>query len=331
MNKIIWIIFFIAVSVICSCKNSGKILLPGISGEAGELVIVMNKNKWEAGPGKSLKNIFQKEQVALPQAEPLFDIINIPHSSLSDIFKTHRNIIIAKISSDNKDAQVRIKRNHWAESQLFMHISAPDDSSFVREVRNNRYKILNYFLDIERQRIIKNYKKFEESGITNLLKKNHKLSLIFPKGFRLDVDSSDFVWITRETPDIIQGVLIYHYDYSDTNSFSRDYLIHKRDSFLRINVPGPNPNSFMTTEVEYDYPHFKEIYINDVYTAEIRGLWRVEPRTVGMGGPFVSFSRPDTIRNRIVTVEGYVYAPKFDKRNYIRQIEGILYTMKFVD
>ncbi len=50
-----------------------------------------------------------------------------------------------------------------------------------------------------------------------------------------------------------------------------------------------------------------------------------------MGGPFISLSTFDKERNRIVTVEGFVYAPKFDKRNYLRQVEAILYTLDFVN
>jgi len=322
-------LLFILLSVF-SCKNSTDIL-PGSSGKAGELVIVMNKDKWDTGPGMCLKSIFRKEQVALPQSEPLFNVVNIPHSSLSDIFKTHRNILVTKISSEYKKPELRVKQDHWAENQLYMQITAPDDSSFVRIVRENKNKVKNYFLDIERQRLIVNYKKFEEHSITGKLKSNHNVYILFPKGFKLDVDIPGFVWLSRETPDISQGVLIYYYDQTDTNSLSRDNLVHTRDSILKKNVPGPSPDSYMTTEVEYDYPHYSEIYINDVYTAEIRGLWRVEPRTVGMGGPFVSFSRLDKKRNRVVTVEGYVYAPKYDKRNYLRQLEAILFTMKIAD
>jgi hypothetical protein len=32
----------------------------------------------------------------------------------------------------------------------------------------------------------------------------------------------------------------------------------------------------------------------------------------------------DEARGRLVTLEGYAYAPYFDKRPYIREVEGIL-------
>ena len=46
-----------------------------------------------------------------------------------------------------------------------------------------------------------------------------------------------------------------------------------------------------------------------------------------MGGPFVSHSRVDTETNRVVVVEGFVYAPEKLKRGLIRRLEGSLYTL----
>ena len=47
-----------------------------------------------------------------------------------------------------------------------------------------------------------------------------------------------------------------------------------------------------------------------------------------MGGPFVSHSRVDAETNRVVVVEGFVYAPEKMKRGLMRRLEGSLYTMQ---
>ena len=47
-----------------------------------------------------------------------------------------------------------------------------------------------------------------------------------------------------------------------------------------------------------------------------------------MGGPFVSHARVDERNNRVVVVEGFVYAPETDKRNFIRRVESALYTLR---
>ena len=76
-------------------------------------------------------------------------------------------------------------------------------------------------------------------------------------------------------------------------------------------------------------PEYREFMKGGRYYAELRGLWRLEGDF--MGGPFVSLSTVDEVRNRIVTVEGYVYSPKKDKRNFLRQVEAILYTLDFIN
>lgn len=67
--------------------------------------------------------------------------------------------------------------------------------------------------------------------------------------------------------------------------------------------------------------------LNGNYTVEIRGLWRVEGDF--MGGPFVSLSSLDLARKRVVTAEGFLYSPKYDKRDYLRQLEAVIYSLTF--
>jgi alpha-D-ribose 1-methylphosphonate 5-triphosphate synthase subunit PhnG len=47
-----------------------------------------------------------------------------------------------------------------------------------------------------------------------------------------------------------------------------------------------------------------------------------------MGGPYVSLAVLDVANQRVIVGYGYVYAPNKDKRNFIRQIEAMLYSMK---
>jgi hypothetical protein len=47
-----------------------------------------------------------------------------------------------------------------------------------------------------------------------------------------------------------------------------------------------------------------------------------------MGGPFLSHSFLSEDGSEIITMDAFVYAPKYDKRNYLRQVEAILYSFK---
>jgi hypothetical protein len=48
-----------------------------------------------------------------------------------------------------------------------------------------------------------------------------------------------------------------------------------------------------------------------------------------MGGPYISLAELDATNQRVVVAFGYVYAPSKDKRNLLRQVEAMIYSMKF--
>ena len=101
--------------------------------------------------------------------------------------------------------------------------------------------------------------------------------------------------------------------------------IAMRDSVMKTNMPGENDGSYMSTVVVYS-PEFKEVTVRGKYCAELRGLW--ETKGDMMGGPFVSRSFVDEVTQRVITVEGFVYAPQLDKRNMMRQLEAYISTAK---
>ena len=47
-----------------------------------------------------------------------------------------------------------------------------------------------------------------------------------------------------------------------------------------------------------------------------------------MGGPFISHTRLDELHNRLITIEGFVFAPGRDKRNLLRQVEAMVYSVQ---
>jgi hypothetical protein len=147
-------------------------------------------------------------------------------------------------------------------------------------------------------------------------------------GYQLAVDSNDFIWISHELTDLTQAVLIYYYDYTDTNTFTPAYLSLKRNEFTRKYVPGPSRGSYMTIEPAYPVI-FSEYSRDNQYWAEIRGLWRLENGF--MGGPFINLTTLDQNRNRVISIDAFVYAPSLDKRNYVRELEAILQTFRITD
>lgn len=325
------VLIIIGITLFTLSCNQGKVrkdLLPGVSGKAGEVLIVMDKSHWDTEPGIAFRNLLLEDTPGLPQSEPLFNPMDIPRKSFSEMFRIHRNIIITNISNTVEKPGIQVDYNKWARSQLVITMVAPNRQTFMELYDNNSQKILSLLLKAEKDRISDNYKKYEERNVIEKLENRTGVHLTIPKAYTYDLDTNNFVWLSLETPEISQGIFVYYYEYKDTSDFSANSLINKRNEILKLYVAGEGKGTYMTTELEV-FPHYRSFNLNGKYTTELRGLWKVEGDF--MGGPFLSISQVDEKRNRIVTVEGYVYAPKFNKREYIRQLEAILYSLEFVD
>jgi hypothetical protein len=61
--------------------------------------------------------------------------------------------------------------------------------------------------------------------------------------------------------------------------------------------------------------------------AEVRGLWDVYNDY--MGGPFVAHAFYSQDGKDIIVLLSFVYAPRYDKRQYLRQVESILYSFEW--
>lgn len=318
-------IFFTIVIFFSSCFSRTETLKPKVSGNAGEVLIVMPERNWSSEPGGTFREILTTDIEGLPQPEPLFSLVHVIPDQFAKIFNSHRNIILVSIGPENEKDKISVQQDIWSTPQIVINIKAGSEEACQELLKKNSDYLVDRINRAEQERVLINYRKFMEAGIVHSLKKNHHISLVIPKGYRLDVDSTNFVWLASETPTSSQGILIYFYPYTDENTFTPEYLVEKRDRFLKKYVPGPNPNTWMATE-DLLPPSFNEFELDGKYYSEIRGLWKLQNGF--MGGPFVSLSTVDELRKRVVTVEGFVYAPSEKKREYLRQVESILYTLK---
>jgi len=330
MKNSLLIIFICSILIaLSSCgrtEDGNKRSLPSVTGKASELVVVIDKNQWNS-IGNEFEKTFRKEFPFLPQPEPAFDLVHIPYSAFSNIFKTHRNLVMTKFLKESKP-KILVKKDVYSYPQLVVTIIAPDTASMKKLIIKERNRLMAIFTQKEKSRIIKNYTKYKDRGIRKAVKKRFNIDLMIPKGYSIDVDSSNFIWLAHETSEISQAVLVYSYDYKDTSDFSLDSLISKRNQFCKKYVPASREGSYMTTEHTV-LPLKRAFMKNDLYVAEVRGLWRAHKDF--MGGPFINYSIIDNENSKIVCIEGFVFAPNKKKRNYMRQLEAILSTVKIAE
>ena len=332
--RLLLVLFILGGTFSCKKTANSNNLLPPISGKAGEVVLVMSDNLFDGSLGDSIKSVLQKEEIALPQsgmqgAEPIFDLVQIPPVAFSNVFRSHRNIINLKLNPDLDKAVIKVDHNYWAFQQLYIRMEAPNKEAMAELIYNKDDFIASTIRTAEIDRAIYLNRKYENTELHRSLLANHDVITYFPKGYTALVDSSNFVWIQHDPRDMIQGVLIWDYPYEDENQTEYAPLLSIHDEILRKNVPGRAEGSYMAIEFEQAPVHSKTFNYNDHFVREIKGLWKMENGF--MGGPFVSWTFVDESRNRLVTAFGFVYAPKYEKRNHIRKVESLLRTIDFED
>jgi len=331
MNKLI-LYFAVFIGIFSSCATDSEPYVPASSGTPGHILIIMENQKWKYDPGKTVREMLNQTYEILPQDEPIFDYSHVPPEVYSDLLNKSRNILIAKISVNVKKPEVLISKNVHAKPQMIITVKAKNNEQFIELIKKNADKIVYSLTKAERNRLISVYsKKFLEKKIHKKLKDKHHINLAVPQGYTLDVDSGNFVWLSRETPRSSQGILIWDYPYTDTLQLIPEKLLAKRDSICKLHVPGPADSTYMTTEYIID-PYVNEFLSDKKYAVLIKGLWKITGKKgIFMGGPFVEITVVDEKRGRLITADGYVYGGRKKKRELMRQIEAVLFTLKIAD
>ena len=309
----------------CKHKERGA-LLPNVSGKAGEIVVVIDKDNWEGNIGTELRGILAEDCPYLAQREPLFSLANVPPGSFNNMFKMHRNILILNINPQNQKEGMMYKRDQWAHPQSLAQINAFTEEGALAVLAEAKEQLPEFFEQAERDRIIANSILYEELTLRNPVEKLTGGILHFPSGYKLRKATDDFVWIADEKQYTNQTVLLYRYPVPSEAPFELENIIAKRNEIMQANVPGMFDGTFMTTSTAVE-PQTRSLKYHGIDFMETRGFWEVEGDF--MGGPFVSHSFYSPDGKDIIVLEAFVYAPKYDKRLYLRQVESILYSFEW--
>lgn len=316
---------FCAVS--CNDNKKRKALLPNISGKPGEIIVVINKAEWEGSLGTVLRDSLTVDFPFLPQREPMYELVNVALGGFTNMFQIHRNIIAINISSDVTEPGVIYRNDMWAAPQCVIKINAPTEEVAVELFKENCEKIKAVLEQAERSRVIANAKRYEERSLAPVVTAMVGGSPHFPSGYKLKKKTDDFIWITYSTQFTDQNILIYKYPVEEgKDMMSPANLLDATSRMMMENIPGMFENTYMiispiiTPSVQY-----KKYGVHEF--AELRGLWEVHNDY--MGGPFVSHVFYNPNGQDMVMLQAFVYAPKYDKKNYLKQIESVLYSFEW--
>ena len=320
-------IFLLLFVLLTGCSSGGGgSLLPQGTGNAYEAVVVLDRNLWNSKAGSAIRDELRASIPGLPQPEVAFKISEVYPQVFNGLLRYAKNIMVVNIDPASFTmVSLKYDQNLWAQNQMILSLNAPDEDSVVEYLNRRSGVVVDFFTRAEMNRAIRLLEKTYSSSMSNKLFDKYEIRLNLPTDMTSYRDTTDFFWVSNNANTGLTNVVVYTFPFTDSDTFTIDYLINKRDSVLKENLPGSFPNSYMATEVRGDI-FYEPITLHGKYCGVMRGLWKM----VGdmMGGPFVSHVRLDEKNNRIVVVEGFVYAPETEKRNLMRRIEAALYTLR---
>lgn len=326
-NRVYTIILAIVAIAMVSCKDTGG-YQPNVSGGAFEVLLVIDEDVYRTPGGKAMFDVLNDPVPHLPQPEPMFKMSRLQTSMFDNLLKTTRNIVFVQIDSTKfTTPKIHLSRNRWAKTQAIADVVAPNTSELQTLLENDGHHIQEYFVKAERERMMAYYKSNMNKEAALKANKIFGCNIAVPTSLNKYETGENFLWMTNgNIAGVRQDIIIYSVPYISENQLTHEAILARRDSVLKVNVSGGIEGSYMGTEMRYEPPTTEFINHRKAWAAETRGLWKMF-KGESMGGPFVSLTRIDELNQRIVTVEGFVFAPGKDKRNALRQMDAMVYSL----
>lgn len=330
-------------------------MLPPASGGPGEMIVVMDSSQWNQVLGREIKQTFAAEVPGLPRQERMFKLNQVDPGNVNGILKQVRNLLFV-VTLDNrsmdsrriqsyftKESLEKIKQNddlfvftaenEFSRGQQVMYLFGRSEGELIEHIRENREDLQNFFNNAERARLVQSlFKGKKMQGLTDILKKEHECTMFLPVGFELVLNEPGFVWFRQMNPQNDKNIFVSYVPYRSEKMFNHERLIQLRDSIAKEQLFGDpeKPNTHLVTELEVPYiPVMTErVTFNGKYAMQMKGLWRTNNKS--MGGPFISYAFVDENLDRFYYIEGFVYSPGVNQREYIRELDVILHTFETI-
>ncbi|TYA74147.1 DUF4837 family protein [Seonamhaeicola marinus] len=322
--------------LVFSCKdNKGKApakFLQDSSGNINHVSVILENDLWNGRIGDAIRDVLTKPIYGLPQDEPMFTLSQIPPQVFSGFVTKNRTILKIEMG---KDANIEFKEDQYAKPQKVVVLSGKSREDIIGLIKENADKITEIFRNTEiaeRQRqMAKSPHKFEQ------IKEKLGLTMAFSSIYEIAKERDNFFWFRKNITTGHSHFMIYDlpYDAIKRNDSTIVQIIKIRDSLGKqyfkgrldgnVNADGTKISSYMITEDAYT-PFHGETIIDNKPAFETKGIW--ELTNDFMGGAFVNYTIEDKVNKRWVGVEGFVFAPSVEKRNYMLELEAIIKSIK---
>ncbi|MCL2290502.1 MAG: DUF4837 family protein [Bacteroidetes bacterium] len=309
-----------------SCKKGGiKIKVDNFSnGKAGEVILVIDKKYASDDVRNYIEEILTQPQPAFNQIEPMFDLLHFENKDFTAYFQRHRSIVQFDINPNFSSNTFRIEENVWARPQVHIHLRGYSMDSLLIFFKQHENEIIDALYDNDLKRVQYFASGRNDAYIEQRIVDKFGIHITVPNTYSIAREEEDFIWLLFRTVRNDRFIIIYKTPGTD---LSRRGLIDARNEKTKAYIPGAVFGAYPIVAEVYQFPLYRDnVKIGAITGTELRGLW--ESVNDKMGGPFYEFSFIDRAGENVISVGGFVYAPEEEKRNYLREVEAIVKSVR---
>lgn len=327
--------------------------LPKANGTTGKILVSIDNSLWNG----EIETIFNEKFSDTAQGpyihyEPVFEYQQEDPSTINRIRKKNRNFlrIILETGKAYEETEVIVKKDYKAQGQLYIIFRDSDQQRLTDFLSKELPTYIALFNIEEDERLVAKYNLNRNISFDNTAKEKFGVSISIPQAAKFIANKDSIIYAldkrvdekTKNNPKTgakggtywsQKGIMIWESPNENESSFSPITVLSLRDSVLKANVKGTVVDSYMATEFAASHkPKIQFTDLNGNKTMIIEGLWKHDGNVAASGGgPFIQYSIVHPTRKTIVHISTHVFAPRFNKREYIRQIRAMLNTITLVD
>ena len=313
---VIYVVFFLQ-----SCEDNKVVYKPESSARINSITVVVDNDSWNNTIGDKIRNLYADEYEGLPQIEERFTLKQMPYEAFSGFSRSSRNIIFINKKSN---PEFFFEVDKYARPQIYLEIKGNSIKSILEQIDKSKKEAINKFTNGEieesKRRILKSPLK-DTKPMDDFL-----INMKIPSAYSLYKQDKNFIWYQKQIQKGHSNIIVTQLpNQKNIFDYNIQSLIKLRDSIGKSFLPGRNPESFMISEKEY-LPYQKKVNYYGIKMLETRGTWEVKGDF--MGGPFLNYLIEDKLNDRVLFVEGFVFAPSKRKRDNIIELEAIIKSLK---
>lgn len=289
------------------------------TGKAGEMILAIDTAYWTPASVKTIYKVLQQPQPAINQIEPMFDIIRCSNSDYRASFMRHRNIVQFDYSPNYSGNSFEIVRDPVTNPQVLVMLHGNQQDSLLALFLVHQDEIVTAMYDNDIARLQNAHRKLNNPVIEKRIKDKFGISMTIPEGYFIGREEPDFLWLCYRTPKNDRFVMIYK---SPKYELTEENVVAERNRITKAYIQGAVAGAYPEVADLEGYPLVRERQIRYHKGLELRGLWSsVRDK---MGGPFYSFTQVSPDNESCLSIDGFVYAPQEQKRDYLREVEAIV-------